>query len=412
MLKRRVMLSSSPHRRGAIPSEADGYSPEVSAVTFVGRYSQAMRANDKTLTQAELVAELHKLGHGDASETRIANWRKLELLPPFNNGGGGQGRGAGRNPYTWIDRTQVIEQALAIISLLHVYRRLDELYLPLWEMGFAIPPNRIRPALLQPLQKVMAELQADIEVEPDGRTTIEDVIDDQVAEIRPLITSNMPVLDIPDTTLAAALNVAVNPAYKFGDQQYEEGVEDLREWQQSVTERCVTIFGDAVSAFPEIAQNNSELFTNDSFINRYLSLPRLAEAMEVCTDEELEVVQRDLQLGRRVLRICRRMLDLVTPFLPATWRFSSADMVVIFNFGRLMVWVDVALRRHRFGKVLDYVLPAIVQMLERDFDEVASRELVGAGPEIGKTLQRMEAMFTELPASKPSLRGPVHARTI
>jgi hypothetical protein len=145
-------------------------------------------------------------------------------------------------------------------------------------------------------------------------------------------------------------------------------------------------------------RGKSELLTNDSFINRYLSLPRLAEAMETCTDEDLRVVQRDLQLVRRMLRICKRMFDLLTPFLPETWRFSPSDMVVIFNFGRLMVWVDITLRRHGFGKVLDYLLPAIVQMLERDFDEVGSQELAAAGPEIGKTLQRIETMFTELPA--------------
>ena len=357
-----------------------------------------MRVDSQTLTQVELVTELRELGHTDASETRIANWRKLELLPPFNNGGGGQGRGAGRNPYLWINRIHVIEQALAIMDLLPIYRRLDDLYLPLWEMGFAIPPNRIRPALLRPLQTAMTDIEADVVVEPDGRTTIEDVIDDQVAEIRPLIRSNVPALDIPDTTLAAALNVVVNPDYKFGDQQYEEGVEDLNEWQQSVAERCVTISADVVSIVPETTQGKSELLTHDSFINRYLSLPRLAEAMETCTDEDLRVVQRDLQVGRRMLRICKRMFDLLTPFLPETWRFSSSDMVVIFNFGRLMVWVDIALRRHGFGKVLDYLLPAIVQMLERDFDEVGSQELAAAGPEIGKTLQRIETMFTELPA--------------
>jgi len=355
-----------------------------------------MRANSQTLTQAELVAELRELGFSDASETRIAAWRKLELLPQFSSGGSGQGRAAGRERCAWTNPIQVIEQAVWVMDLLKAYRRLDELYLPLWEMGFEVPLGRVRPALLQPLLTTTVDFE--VEVEPDGRTSIEDDIDDQVFEIRPLIEGKLPVLDVPDTTLAALLNVVVNPDYKFWDQPYQDGVKDLREWEQLFAERCGTMLGDGLAINPETPQGKTELFTNASFINRYLSLPQLAWAMEACTDEELELVQRDLRLGRQMLQIFKRMVDLLTPFLPEAWRLSPSDMAVIFNFGRMMVWVDVALRRQGFGKSLDYLLPTMLQMLERDFDEAAARELEAAGPEIGKTLQRMEMMFTELPA--------------
>lgn len=44
------------------------------------------------------------------------------------------------------------EQAVSIIELLKTYDRLEDLYLPLWQLGYPIPLHRVRVALGQPLE--------------------------------------------------------------------------------------------------------------------------------------------------------------------------------------------------------------------------------------------------------------------
>jgi hypothetical protein len=79
----------------------------------------------KNITQDELVQDLHLLGYKDVSVTRVADWRKLELLPPFTSVGEGQGRGAGRKKGHWSNPAEVLKQAESIIELLKSYRRLE-----------------------------------------------------------------------------------------------------------------------------------------------------------------------------------------------------------------------------------------------------------------------------------------------
>jgi len=121
-------------------------------------------------------------------------------------------------------------------------------------------------------------------------------------------------------------------------------------------------------------------------------MPRLLAATEDCTDEELMVVQRDLQLGREILLVFKRIVELLSPFLPEAFRSSPADMVVVFNFGRLAICADLALRRQGFGPLLDQVLPEILKALREDFNEAAAQEIAAAGPEIGKAMQAFEQL--------------------
>ncbi|MDT7779447.1 MAG: hypothetical protein QOC99_1959 [Acidobacteriota bacterium] len=48
-----------------------------------------------SLTQDELLAELHRRGYDDVTERQIADWRRKELLPPFDVIGGGAAAAGG-----------------------------------------------------------------------------------------------------------------------------------------------------------------------------------------------------------------------------------------------------------------------------------------------------------------------------
>lgn len=350
----------------------------------------------QTLTQEELVANLHALGYASASVTSIAAWRKLDLLPQFSSGGHGQGRGAGREKSLWSNPTDVLNQAVALLDLRKSYRHLEELYLPLWLMGFQIPLEHVRRALMQPLLTAAM----DFNVQEDGRNAIEDLIDQSVADISPLIKGKIPLLDVPDETLSAMMNVIANPDYDFADQPYEEGVSHLKAWECSFAQRCQELLKDSVTINPEVVGDNNNILANAPFINKYLSLPRLLEATQKCSDGALLAVQRDLQFGRQILLVFKRIIELLSPFLPATFRFSENDITVLFKFGLMTTWVNLALRRSGFGPLIDYLIPKILDQLHKDFDEAAERELKAAGPEIGKAVQAFEQiMIAEVAAA-------------
>jgi|SRR5882724_2472226 len=347
------------------------------------------------LTQEQLVEELRSRGYGDASETRVALWRKLELLPAFDGGGSGQGRGCGREKCFWTSRS-VVDQAVAVSDLLATYNRLEELYLPLWEMGFEIPIDRVRPALMAPLLKA-AE---DFSVREDGNEAIEDLIDEQVSKIYPLIKRKIPFFDVPEESLAVVVNVITNRKYAFWDEPYEDGVAKLKEWELSFAQRCREHLGTSTEVNRDVISDNNDIFKDALFIDRYLSLPCLLAVTQDCANEELLVVQRDLQTGGQILLVFKRIVELLSPFLPESWRLRPEKMKVVFNFGRIMIWVDLALRRNGFGPLIDQALSQILNQVHNDFDEAAERQLQAAGPEIGKTLISVQTMFMKMAGCK------------
>jgi hypothetical protein len=303
--------------------------------------------------------------------------------------GEGQGRGAGRKKAYWSNPAAVLKQAESIIELLKSYRCLADLYLPLWQLGYSIPPDRVRAALREPLLRTAK----DFDVHIDGRSAIEDAIDDAVADI---LHGKLPFVKVPDdadAALSAAVNVVTNADYKF-DEEYEYGVSKLKEWEQSIVEQCQKLFGDTIAITPGAVSDDNNIFPNAPFINQHLALPHLATAVQTCTDEDLARVHRDLQVGREILNLLKQLYELVLPYLPATWRTLPNEMTVFFSFGRLFIWADLALRQQGFGSLLDEILPAILDAIRKDY-ETAAKELAAAGPEIGKAVKAFEQLLLQ-----------------
>lgn len=343
----------------------------------------------KTTTQDELVRDLHLLGYEDVSLGRVAEWRKSELLPPFTSVGEGQGRGAGRKKGYWSNPAEVLKQAESIIELLKSYRRLDDLYLPLWQLGYSIPLDRVRAALGEPLVGAAKEL--DIQI--DGRSAIEDTIDDAVADI---MHGKLPLVKAPDdadAALSAAVNVVTNAEYKF-DEEYEYGVSKLKEWEQCIAEQCKKLLGDAIAVNPEFVGHDNHIFPNAAFINQHLSLPYLAAAVQTCTDKDLVRVHRDLEIGREILKLLKQLYELVMPYLPPTWRTLPNDMTVFFTFGRLFIWADLALRQQGFGSLVDEIMPAILEAMHKDYEK-AAKEITAVGPQIENAVAAFERLLLE-----------------
>ena len=344
----------------------------------------------KVMNQKELVEDLHLLGYHEASVTRIADWRKRGLLPPFTSVGAGHGRGAGRGKGYWSSPDGVLRQAEAIIRLLTHFKRLGELYVPLWQLGYSVPLEVVRSALLQPLLKAMKDLEVH-----EADVGIEDVIDNAVWDISMIMHGKFPLLDVPDDSMSAALNVLANTGYNFNDQPYDDGVTKLKEWEHSFVDRFQKLLGDDIPINPDVVGDDNNIFCNAPFINQYLSIPHLVAAVKTCTDEDLMRVQQDLQIGREILQLLKQLYDLLSPYLPESWRSLPDELGVILDFGRIAIWVDLALRKQGFGSWLDQILPVLLTTLRESFNETVAKEIAAAAPEIVNALQAVEELMNQ-----------------
>src|SRR6185369_185954 len=252
------------------------------------------------------------------------------------------------------------------------------------------PLDRVRAALREPLAGAAKEL--DIQI--DGRSAIEDMIDDAVAELLHGKRSLVKAPDDADAALSAAVNVVTNAKYKF-DEEYEYGVSKLKAWEQSIAAHCRKFLGDDIAVNPEFVGDDNNIFPNAPFINQHLSLPHLAAAVQTCTNEDLMRVHHDLAVGREILKLLRQLYELVLPYLPTAWRTLPNEITVFFNFGQLFIWADLALRQQGFGPLLDEILPAILDASRKDYD-TAARELIVVGPEIENAMAAFEHLLENI----------------
>jgi hypothetical protein len=94
--------------------------------------------------------------------------------------------------------------------------------------------------------------------------------------------------------------------------------------------------------------------------------PKIKRAVDECCDDEILVLEHDLQSLRRVGRMFAKLLSTELPAghrLPwdMVWRF-------IFGLGRVMVCIDLSLRKHGFGKDIDSLLSEVVARVQAAFD--------------------------------------------
>jgi hypothetical protein len=210
-----------------------------------------------------------------------------------------------------------------------------------------------------------------------------------------IMHGKFPLFDVPDDSMSAALNVLANTDYNFSDQPYEDGVTRLKEWEHSFVDRFQKLLGDDVPINPEIVGDDNNIFRNAPFVNQYLSLHHLLAAVQTCTDEDLKRVQQDLQIGREILQLLKQLHELLSPYLPESWRTLPDALDVILNFGRIAIWVDLALRKQGFGSWLDQIPPVLLAALRDSFNETVIKEIAAAGPEIGQALRAVEELMQQ-----------------
>lgn len=358
-----------------------------------------------TLTEEELVAELHERGYGGVRKRELAALRKRGLFPPFDRRGGSLGRSKGRTKDTWIRPREVVEQAVWVCDLFEVYEYYDDLYSALWLLDYDVPPERVRDSLRRPLEDFVSLIEELHNLKPGAN--LEDVIDDAADAATQDLTREVGeheaalwMFQLPQETTAAFLNILINRVestdifssrgYNLTDTPFAEGKEALLRWEQTAQDKCAELFGEeAARNLPPGSSDNVmwTVFRNPQFINSYLSLPRLKAVLDDCTDEDLAAVRRDARAGRELVRRLSRLLSLIEPHMPSDVQPTRADnLQTVFSIGKLCVLADLSFRRAGHGELVDRLVLMSGELLER-FDEWLDREGPKAGPQMAEVIQ-------------------------
>jgi hypothetical protein len=385
------------------------------------------KSENKFLTQNELVSVLQEKGFGEINARQLADWRKRELLPAFDLIGGGRGKGQGRAENGWLNRRAVVRQAIRILRLRKLYPSLDDLYFPLWILGYPIPNDRVREALSEPLdfmledlEEIVAQFQDHLIRLGETRTEgiIEDIINDAVyppltesaanadTETRKgIIENNAKVAEytVPPESIEAGMNIFLNPDYRLEGVEFEDALSVFNAWQEnskrarrSRLHQAETLdTGDDQSSFGFI-------FSYAPFFKENLSLTRLAETTAECSDENLEEVQRDMRIVTEIATAFGEMIMTLAQDLPQEFKPPSfeAFLPMLFSTAKLAAWTDISLRDKGFGEIINHLRRELPVVIRRDLTQEKKREIAELSPQfaamVEKSLTELEETFKNM----------------
>jgi hypothetical protein len=334
------------------------------------------------LTEDELVGKLHELGLTDVSKRRVATWRAKEIIPAFDVIGAGRGQSLGRESSGWSNGETILEQAAEAYGLLKTYRTLDDLYFPLWVLGYHVPLGRIREALSRPLEPTLEFIEA----EGGTRGELEDEIGDQAFKFVQIVDrSQLLPCSVPQDAIETFTNLLLNSRYNLSDSPFEDGVRSLQEFDDEFQNKAEAFFR---REFPnktgaEVSSGTMDtIFANADFISRYLSIEKLKLAVDASTDEDLSAVHGYLQSLRQVLALLRPFFALIEEYSPPELRPCEVDRAMIFTAAKLCVWAGLSLRLNGHGPLIEACLTEVLKEMPRQLDDEIERELRAAGPEI------------------------------
>jgi hypothetical protein len=364
------------------------------AIEWIIRIKEIVMSDEKvgSLTQDELLAELHRRGYDDVTERQIAEWRRRELLPPFDVKGGGRGRSRGRARSLWSDGKLVFDQTLKVRELLQIYGNVESVRLPLFVLGYSVPLRHVRAVLGEPLNELAQGIAEAVENEARAGGEIEDLIEEAASHnVEELRCAGAEVLLIPQHSLEAFLNVFVNEEYDLDDGAFELGAEELEAYESAMLERCSAALAAEGLGDIALARQDSSLlsfFDRAPFIKKYLSVHQLKLAIDECTDEDLLAIQRDLSYLREMALLAHRIIMTLTSQMPKEYRLAMADILrPVLSIGGLLVLADLSLRRYGFGPAIDYFLPAALQEFREGITDEVERELVEASKLIPEAME-------------------------
>jgi len=270
-----------------------------------------------TYTPAELTVQLQVLGYS-MTKRRLTDWVHKGLLPGPRPRGRGQGWG---KFYRWQE-PDILHRAIDVAELLRWHRRVADLFLPLWVLGYDVPLLEVRAGL----QRLVDGLETGVETAVPRFGDRSDLVSDL------LVTAEAQLHGQPDAPplplVAAFLHAFIDPATR----DWALLLEDLGN-AMALAEREHAAWSEAGSATAAAA-----------FIRDQLSVPQLQQTVANATEGALAMVHRDL---RTVTQSARAAANVGMDIEPG---MLIRILVTIGSWGAVL---DLALRRGGHDEMVD-----------------------------------------------------------
>src|SRR5262245_21620476 len=363
-----------------------------------------MRNNQsETLTKASLGARLKGLGYARISEPTVKNWRKKGVLPEFDLKSRKLGRGQGSLPCAWTQSETVLNQAAWAHKLLRMYKNIDSIHLPLWMLGYSVPLRLVKKSLESPVEEISRSIHDGMKREEDlgGDLAFEDFLDQVVYEAFQTFWPGGLGAHTSQAMLRVFYNLIFNPEYDLNDEPFRRMVEAFKIREARRGNRSRNLDED----------NAANIFGFAAFIKEHLSFDAMTNALRHCTDDDLRVVERDLEVIREILSHLGRMFKAFFSAAPAEYTTRLADFwPALFALGRLCVLSDLSLRRGGYGAWIDAQLPNLLNRVRAECNETREAEIRAAGAEfvsstLAKTEERARQRAADAETAAPRVRA-------
>lgn len=353
---------------------------------------------NKSLSQEEVIARLHKLGYADVSIRKFTDWKSKSLIPPFDGQRPGRGRARGRAKGYWSDGRSVIEQAALVYQLLEMYKSAREVYIPLWAFGYPVPLELVRETLVAQLKDLQQEFVGNavkhFKIKEDfdkGRTggLLEDFFEDFA-----LATSEEEnlgrVLDMPPKINENVMNIIFNASYDIEGETFLEGEEAIEQWRQSLEKKILPALTKNIRTENKKSETAIKttsdlqwLFNNAGFIQNCFSTPKFKIHIENISDSDLREVQTDMMIIRKIAEsigsggrvLCEKM------GVKMDKNFTHGFLGFLSLFANILVFLDISLRYNGYGNLINDIREKVLENVQRDFGPQLDAEL----NEISKT---------------------------
>ncbi len=265
------------------------------------------------LTEEELVEHLNRAGM-PVTRRRVMSWRDKGLLPDFDVAGPGLGPGLGRVPSYWEDADSIVSQATTVFELLCWHDRVQDIYMPLWLLGHRVPEELVRRKLREEIVFGLEELAKRDRRFGDREDSLSDLAGEMYTKWRRSEGSNIPDIDKIDLVFQLVGNASYTPD------------DPMTPWQQ--------------------------------FVRDHLSLRALDEYLLTATSEEISSLQQDFVL---LSYIVSSVFGLVLTLVESIDVYSLVSLT-----GRLLVLLDLAVRRAGYGPEIEFYLELCASWLRKN----------------------------------------------
>lgn len=352
------------------------------------------------LTQKALVARLHRLGYRDVTERRINDWKSKALLPHFDRRGIGLGKGKGRSESTWTNGRAIVEQAVWIYRLFEIYGYAESVYLPLWMLGYNVPKELIRTALLEPLEGIAEMFESEavgklerVEAYERKDGIIEDYIGDisydwikkeKIAEL----------LGVPQEVVEATMNIFFNPNYDLGDLGFEDGNRQLAVWKDRLNNEIVPVLTKGFDENPETVTEPVRpdgldlLFSQPGVFQTYFSIAALSRVVAEASEDDFRSTQEDLRVVRAAAEPMGDIILTLMKHAKIERRPTLPDVLPqLFQAATLLVLADISMRRNGYGPHIDSVRTEAAKKFHEDLSQVTEQSLAEVGSEFANAFK-------------------------